>query len=61
MAKNILNSVKKIFIDRRAWVSSKGIIDPTEEENSESDVCFFIHGTWNIIRTAREFKRNNAR
>lgn len=61
MSKNILHLTKKIFIDRRAWVSSEGIIDPKEEEITDNDICIIVNGTWNIIRTAREFKRNNAR
>lgn len=61
MAGNILQTAKKVFIDRCARVSSKGIIDPKEEEITDNDICIFVNGTWNIIRTAREFKKNNAR
>ena len=59
MAKNFLHAMKKIFIDRHAIISSRGIIDPKEEEITDDDICVFVHGTRNIIREVLYFKRQN--
>jgi len=61
MTNNILDLAKTIFIDRRACISSKGIINPKEEEITDDDICVYTKGAFNIIRTALDFKRNQTR
>ena len=59
MNKNFLRSMKIIFIDRHAIISSKGIINPQEEEITDDDICVCARGTRNIIKEVLFFKKLN--
>lgn len=59
MNKNFLRSMKIIFIDRHAIISSKGIINPKEEEITDDDICVCARGTRNIIKEVLFFKKLN--
>ena len=59
MNKSFLRSMKTMFIDRHAIISSKGILNPTEEEITDDDICVFARGTRNIIKELLFFKKQN--